>query len=333
MLTLPGLFVVADGMGGHAAGDVASRLTVEAFATWPHGGTPPPLASLGDAVSAANRTVRGESRRSQQEGMGSTVVGLAVADNGGRSALVVFHVGDSRCYTLDAGGRLTLLTRDHSQVQEMVDAGEITTDEARRHPLRNVVTRAIGIEDQVLADFLVVPDAPVRRLVLCSDGVSGELDPDELERLLVDHERPDAACNAILGAVLGGRAADNATVIVVDVVDDALGGVDVEATGPRQRGRDTDDVEVTGPRPAPPSARLPVPSPASPVAPPVMPPVTPPVTPPSESPATPLIDVVPAGSLIEVVPAGPMIEVVGPLLPPPPPSGAQAPGLIDEVPS
>lgn len=232
LLALPGIFVVADGMGGHAAGDVASRLTVESFAEWYHEGSLPPISSLTDAVSRANESVLAHSHRHHLEGMGSTAVGSVMVDNGGEPALVVFNVGDSRCYVVE-DGRLSQITKDHSYVQELVDDGSITAEEARHHPRRNVVTRAIGIDSRVAADFTVLSACAARRLMFCSDGVSGELEFDALERLLRDSRDPSAAVAAVVEAVLTGRAADNLTVIVVDVTQARLHDMDLEVTGQR----------------------------------------------------------------------------------------------------
>jgi serine/threonine protein phosphatase PrpC len=230
LLARPGLFVVADGMGGHAAGDVASRLTIESFAEWYHEGSLPLISSLTDVVSRANETVLAHSHRYHLEGMGSTAVGSVMVDNGGEPALVVFNVGDSRCYVVE-DGRLRQITKDHSLVQELVDDGSITAEEASHHPHRNVVTRAIGIDSHVAADFTVLSACAERRLMFCSDGVSGELEFDALERLLCDSHDPPAAVAAVVEAVLTGRAADNLTVIVVDVTQAHLQDIDLEVTG------------------------------------------------------------------------------------------------------
>ena len=157
-----------------------------------------------------------------------------VVDNGGAEDIVVFHVGDSRCYLADADG-WRLVTHDHSHVQELVDSGEIPEESAGTHPLRNVVTRAVGIEPGVRADFVVLePHQPVR-LVLCSDGVSGELSAEQLEEICTAPRPVSGVAADVLAAVLDGRAADNATVVVVDVgLLDRPQPLD-EATGPRIR--------------------------------------------------------------------------------------------------
>lgn len=231
-LAVPGMFVVADGMGGHAAGDIASSLTIESFRAASES-MPMPITQLSIVLSAANESVITYARDNDRDGMGTTVVGAAVVDNGGDPAIVVFHVGDSRCYLVGTD-RLVRLTKDHSLVQEMVDHGEITEDEAAYHPHRNVVTRAVGIDAVVTADFLVLPEAGQQRFLLCSDGVSGELDDVELHRLLAQNPDPAIAVSAIIDAVLSGRARDNASAIVIDIRMTSLSPrPDVDVTGPR----------------------------------------------------------------------------------------------------
>lgn len=243
LIAEPGLFAIADGMGGHAAGDVASRLVVERFGQLiPQ--VPLDFGVLSDFVADTNSTVRERAAETGNEGMGTTLVAAVLVDNAGVESIVVVNVGDSRCYVHDDTG-LRVLTHDHSVVQELVDAGSITPDEARRHPERNVVTRVIGADDAIVPDYVVVEPAPHLRLLLCSDGVSGEIAPELLASLLADNAGPDDAVDAIIDHVLSGRAPDNVTAIVVDVdwIDarsDAF-----EITAPRPSPADAD----TAPRP------------------------------------------------------------------------------------
>ena len=249
-LIAPGVYAVADGMGGHQAGEVASRITIDTCATMATG-EPLAVAAVADMVSRANDEVRRYAIDHHTEGMGCTLVGAVLVDNGGVDALVVFNVGDSRCYALIDDQPMAQLTVDHSLVQEMVDNGELTVAQARTHAQRNVVTRAIGIENSVAADYVVVPAAGRVRLLLCSDGVSTELTDEDIGALLVEHGDPEVAARSIVDAVLAGRAADNATALVVDFVPPVPPGevpstLD-EATGPppnaaaRSRARTKDD--------------------------------------------------------------------------------------------
>jgi len=242
LIAEPGLFAVADGMGGHAAGDVASRLVVEHLQSLSDQ-VPLPLEAVGELVSVVNATVREHAHVAGTGGMGTTLVAAMLVDNAGAESIVVVNVGDSRCYVHDADG-FRVLTHDHSVVQELVDAGAISAEEARSHPERNVVTRAIGADDHVVPDYVVLECAANQRLLLCSDGVSGQLDEAVLGDVLAGAPDAAQAVEAIIGRVLEGRAPDNATAIVVDVTwSPALLG-DIDATGPRPQ----DDPEITGPR-------------------------------------------------------------------------------------
>lgn len=244
------VYAVADGMGGHQAGEVASAITIETCAAM-DATDALPITSVAEMVERANASVRRHAVEHRTEGMGCTLVGVALVDNAGVEAVLAFNVGDSRAYLLAGGEPLTQLTVDHSLVQEMVDRGEIAADAARTHAQRNVVTRAIGIEEQVAADYFVVPTVRELRLLLCSDGVSTELADGRLAELLDACGDPADAAQAIVDAVLQGRAADNATAVVIDVV--------------RPVAVDDDDLDVfdeTGP---PPRLLETVPLPAAPV--------------------------------------------------------------------
>jgi protein phosphatase len=206
--------MVADGMGGHLAGEVASQLVAhrvsEAF-----GERRLDIGELPALITNLNDAVIEKGAENQTHGMGTTLVGCALIDNGGSPAVVIFHVGDSRCYRL-AGGRLVQLTTDHSHVQTLIAHGRITPEEAARHPLRNVITRALGAEASVEADYHVLPDEDCR-LLLCSDGLSSEIDHDLMESLLMSSGDPVAVSDALVDAVLAGPAADNVTVVVLDL--------------------------------------------------------------------------------------------------------------------
>jgi len=212
----PNWYLVADGMGGHADGHVASRLVVDTFASAPTGGLDTiddTRRSIAELVDAANRAVRSHAASRDTPGMGTTVVGLAPGLAG--RPPVVFHVGDSRCYRL-VDGELRLLTRDHSHVQELIDANQLTTEQAARHPLRNVVTRSIGIEQSVVVDIVALDHRPSRYL-LCSDGLTDEIGPRVISRVLSAIADPRAAAERLVELALEGAATDNLTALVVDV--------------------------------------------------------------------------------------------------------------------
>lgn len=206
--------VVADGMGGHDAGEVASQLVTQ-IVSETFGSRRLQVTELPGVVTNLNDAVRTTGARNDTRGMGTTLVGVALTDNGEDESAVIFHVGDSRCYRL-VDGTMNQVTTDHSHVQELLDGGRITQNEVRTHPLRNVITRALGAEEKVRADFHVLPDADCR-LLLCSDGLSNELDDQRIAELLLAWPDPRDAAGALLDAAIEGTAGDNVTVIVVDL--------------------------------------------------------------------------------------------------------------------
>lgn len=211
-------FVVADGMGGHAAGDVASDVAATVIASdrptdaVDRAGL---VATVERVVDAANRAVR---RRAVQVGatdMGCTVVAIRPAIVDGAPATVVAHLGDARCYRL-VDGELRLVTRDHSHVQELIDAGRLTSDQAGTHPLRNVVTRALGV-DAVARPDVAVLDGRSSRWLLCTDGVSSVLRPAEIGRSLAGSIEPQRAADRLVSLAIERGARDDVTALVVDL--------------------------------------------------------------------------------------------------------------------
>ena len=221
-VTIEGLYFVADGMGGHSAGEVASEIAVrileEVYTDTKVRVSSPGL--LADAISTANTAIFMEAMHdSSKAGMGTTLTGLAVT-NGPDNQIVVANVGDSRTY-LWRHGELRQVTKDHSHVQTLVDRGAITRAEARVHFQRNIVLRAMGIESWVDIDTFPMTVEDGDRYIMCSDGLVDEADDDEIEaeiRLSVSVQ--DLADRLVdLANRNGGR--DNITVVVVDfeVVD------------------------------------------------------------------------------------------------------------------
>jgi protein phosphatase len=214
-----GLYAVADGMGGHAAGEIASRLAIETLQEVRRQGAAAPQASadeaaawLREAFTEANRRICDSIRlHEERRGMGTTVVALVQSCDG----VVVGHVGDSRGYLL-RGDDLVRLTSDHSWVNEQVKLGLMSDDAAQRHPMRNIVTRALGSREEVLVDVASTGLEPGDVLVLCSDGLNTMLSDDEIGELVSRHRGdPEAACRALIHAanVRGGE--DNITVVIV----------------------------------------------------------------------------------------------------------------------
>ena len=208
------LFAVCDGMGGHAAGEVASAIAVEAI-----GKNAPDHADdilLGAAVEAANHAViEGAETGKGRAGMGCTASCCLLED----SHMAIAHVGDSRIYLLHHG-MLVRLTHDHSYVEELVDAGEITADEARVHPSRSVITRALGSDPDMYADHFTIDVIAGDRIIICSDGLSSMVEDSEIEAIAVSSTTPQAAADAFVAAALTEGGHDNVSVIVVDVLDD-----------------------------------------------------------------------------------------------------------------
>ena len=208
------LFCVCDGMGGHAAGEVASSIAVETIARMaPHTADAAMLASAVEAANAA--VIEAAAHGRGKPGMGCTATTAYIDGH----SLAIAHVGDSRAYLLH-GGTLIRVTHDHSFVEELVDAGEITADEARVHPNRSVITRALGSDPAMYADHFMLNIDQGDRLILCSDGLSGMVPDREIERVATESETPQLAADNLVDAALAAGGADNVTVVVVDVVDD-----------------------------------------------------------------------------------------------------------------
>lgn len=209
MLTGPHWYAVADGMGGHRAGDVASTIAVDVLAG--HASPTTTIDTIRRAVRDAAATVHAAAT-GPRAGMGTTLVGAALLDHG---RVAVFHVGDSRCYRLHDES-LTLVTSDHTHVQELIDGGLLGVADAATHPLRNVVTRAVGVDPVIEPDVTVI-EPPVGRLLLCSDGLSGELAPHRIGRVLAGIHDPADAATRLVELVLDGPARDNVSAIVLDI--------------------------------------------------------------------------------------------------------------------
>jgi PPM family protein phosphatase len=240
ILAAPPIFAVADGMGGHDAGEVASALAVsrlEALAA-PHPSGPLTIDAVAHELHTINDLLRAAAVGPGGPHMGTTVVGLAIVDDGGVPSWLVFNVGDSRAYRY-AGDHITQLSRDHSHVQDLVDRGELEPDDARSHPHRNVVTRALGADATVEPDFWVRPVRGGDRFLLCSDGLSGELDDAAIGAIVAAEQSPDAVAAALVAAALDHGGRDNVTVLVLDVV--AVGALAEETT-------ETRPGEATSPR-------------------------------------------------------------------------------------
>jgi protein phosphatase len=226
------IFAVADGMGGHAAGDVASDAVVTRLAELATGGFTR-AESIVEALRAATDDIS-HAIDERELGVGTTVTGAALSVNAGHPYWVVFNVGDSRLYLFDHNV-LTQITVDHSVVQELVTAGLISPTDAEHHPDSNVVTRAVGFNTEPVPDFWLLPVAKGSRLLLCSDGLTREVSELRLRLHLAAGLEPRETALALVDAALAAGGRDNITAIVIDVLD--LEGpegdeIDLEDTAP-----------------------------------------------------------------------------------------------------
>lgn len=211
------LFVVADGMGGAQAGEVASMTAVQTF----ENGLPPgnPEEMLQESIGHANRAIHDQAHAdSSLAGMGTTITAAAL--NAEEDAVVIGHVGDSRAYRL-RDGILQRLTKDHSLVEEMRRRGQITEAQAEDHPQRSIITRALGPEPEVQADIQSVPSAPGDLFLLCSDGLTTMLGDDRIKELLIGSTSLDAASRALVDEANRAGGRDNITVVLFQVEDPA----------------------------------------------------------------------------------------------------------------
>jgi protein phosphatase len=212
------LFVVADGMGGHNAGEVASALAVTTLKAGARLGIDT-TEDFRELVQQANSAIYTASLDdSTQSGMGTTVTALSIVE-GEEPRVLVANVGDSRAY-LWRSGALSRLSVDHSYVQELVNEGIITPEAARVHPRRNIVTRALGIDRSVMVDVFTHFVRTGDRIVLCSDGLVDEVADVEIARVLGQHTDPQETAEALVMVANTNGGRDNTTVIVVDVLDD-----------------------------------------------------------------------------------------------------------------
>jgi serine/threonine protein phosphatase PrpC len=222
------LFVVADGMGGHSAGDVASDAVVRRLdeaATGPFFDAE----ALEQALQLATDDIE-IAAIGTELGVGTTVTGAILTQENDQAFFTIFNVGDSRVYMLDSGV-LRQVTVDHSVVQEMVQAGMLHPDDAEKHPDSNVITKAIGFGAEPRPDYWRVPARPGLRLLVCSDGLTKEMSATALAAVLAANPDSEAAATALVTAAVAAGGRDNVTAVVVDVRGDVTAD-DLEATVP-----------------------------------------------------------------------------------------------------
>ena len=223
-LAEPPVFVVADGMGGHDRGDVASRIVVGEFARLAEEGYDPRngpevIAQTLRACQAriAEYDAQQHERGAEDFAAGTTAVVALLIEEDDEPKWLLANVGDSRVYRFNHG-ELEQVSVDHSVVQELVEAGVITEQDAAVHPERHIITRALGGQGLVEADFYVLPLSAAERLVLCSDGVSGMIDDATIGSIMGGTGDPRDAADKVVAAAVEAGGRDNATAVVVDVV-------------------------------------------------------------------------------------------------------------------
>jgi len=247
------LAAVADGMGGHRAGEVASAIAMEELATLEHAGPWRKPADAGEALRAvflrANRRIRDTAATDKDlDGMGTTMV--ALIEDG--DSVHLANVGDSRAYLL-RNGELSQVTVDHTLVQELIDEGRLRPEEAERHPQRSIITRALGVEPDVEVDLFTYKLQRGDRLLLCTDGLSGVVGEARIRNMLLRVADPQDTAERLVAMANEGGGPDNITVMVLDTEDRTVGQAErttdlsTVATGavPMARGADTAEV-MTG---------------------------------------------------------------------------------------
>ena len=223
------LFAVADGMGGHSSGEIASKIAVETISdffrnseisedsTWPYAyddnisfeGN-----KLKTAVAVANEKIQEyASQHPESRGMGTTVVAVLILD----SRLILCHVGDSRCYLL-RDGKLSLVTSDHSWVNEQVKLGFLTEEEAQKHPFRNVITKALGTKGEATAEINETEGRAGDLLLLCTDGLNSMISDGEIEKIISSDRGLEEKAKALLDAANNSGGEDNITLVLVKIV-------------------------------------------------------------------------------------------------------------------
>lgn len=214
------IFAVADGMGGHSSGDVASAAVVTRLAE--------AVSSDFTAQDAIERALRAatldiaQAADERQLGVGTTVTGAALVLQTGKPYWDIFNIGDSRVYMFEHN-ELVQVTVDHSVVQELVDAGIISEEDAQSHPDGNIITRAVGFNAEPMPDYWLLPLRAGLRLLLCSDGLSKEVGDDRLRLHLAAGLTAGETAQALVDAALAAGGRDNVTVVVVDVVECGTG--------------------------------------------------------------------------------------------------------------
>lgn len=211
--SLPNLYIVADGMGGHKAGDYASRCCVESMVRSVTGEVlKSPVSILEHAIQNANAYVLEQSQTNKEyEGMGTTVVAATIVDD----ILHVGNIGDSRLYLIR--DKIEQITEDHSLVETMVRTGELMPEDARFHPNKNIITRALGTNKEVKADFFEVKLEKADTILLCSDGLSNMVEDKEIERIVKQMDNVKETSETLVGLANKNGGTDNIAIVMVRI--------------------------------------------------------------------------------------------------------------------
>lgn len=209
---LPNLFIVADGMGGHKAGDMASRFTVDTFVDLvSESCEKDPITLMDSTIKIVNTRLLDKAKESMDyEGMGTTLVVATVIDD----ILYVANVGDSRLYLVN--DELRQITRDHSLVEEMISMGELERKDARTHEKKNIITRAIGGQSSVMADFFPVDIKVGDKVVMCSDGLCNMVDDDIIKKVVKDNNDIEQAATKLVQMANDNGGKDNISIIIIE---------------------------------------------------------------------------------------------------------------------
>jgi protein phosphatase len=213
-LVTPLVFVVADGMGGHAAGEVASRIAVDSMRPLAEKVGLGPADVVGGIVEANRAILESAASHPEQAGMATTLAALAQVTHDGSPRWAVVNVGDSRVYWF-AGGELTQVSEDHSEVAELVSLGLLSPEDALRHPARNIVTRCLGRDPLDPVDTWVLEPEAGERFLLCTDGLTNELSDADIAKLLAEGDDPQTIADTLVAAAVAAGGRDNVTVVVV----------------------------------------------------------------------------------------------------------------------
>lgn len=215
---LPNLYIVADGMGGHKAGEYASRYTVERVtASVARSTGEEPVTILNEAIEKANEILIEESKEDESKrGMGTTIVAATMIGH----KLIVANVGDSRLYVIDDG--IHQITKDHSLVEEMVRLGEMNEEQAKAHPDKNIITRAVGAAAKVDVDFFEVELKDGDSVLLCSDGLTNMVDNEDIYRIISDNEDVEKEVRTLIETANQNGGKDNITAIIIKLLSDEV---------------------------------------------------------------------------------------------------------------